>query len=148
MEETEFRYHEEERTTFATKKLKNGYLARIYFYRIEIPIDRFVDIRSIYGVSLAIAKSKKDLNGWVYKNNKHKVNDIAQFKEFGISVLIWAKKMIYKFGKENSQCCVVVDGSNNKRYRVYKRGLKDFKESSYDNQNFLYKIFKWERKVD
>ena len=69
------------------------------------------------------------------------VDDTSQFSKFGISVLIWAKECISEFFKQhsNSDITLIILASNNKRYRVYKKALKNFKESAYNNQKILYK---------
>lgn len=140
----EFQYNEEEETYFTTKKLKDGYMTRIYFYPVEKPKNKIMEGR-FYGIGLAIAKSKKDLNNWLYVNGHTRVNTDKQYSKFGISVLIWAKKMIVEFCNEYSfkKIVLVVFSTNNKRYQVYKRGLKDFKPSIYNNQKMLYKNI-WE----
>ena len=144
----EFQYNKDEKTYFRTKKLKNGYVARIYFYDVKIPNNKLIN-NTLYGVALAIAKSKKDLNNWIFHNGESRVDDTSQFSEFGISVLIWAKQMIDEFAKEhsNNHSIIIVEASNNKRSRIYKKALKDFKETTYQNKKVLYKKL-WEQEVN
>lgn len=87
----EFKYNKEYSTYFQTKKLVDGYVARIYFENIGRFYKKF-DNKPIYNIALAISKSKKDLNNWVFEIGKTKVNDISQYSKFGIIVLVWAKK--------------------------------------------------------
>lgn len=139
----EFQYNKEERAYFLTKKLENGYVARIYFISIDIPTSKMVAIHNCYEVALAIAKSKKDLNNWIFGTGEHRINDLTgQYKEFGISVLLWAKEMVYEFFKNRQYqtICVAVFATNNRRFKIYKHWLKDFQESSFGKDKFLYKI--------
>lgn len=137
----DFKYNEEHKAEFATLKLKEGFVARIYFYKVYDYNNKFLN-KHVSEVALAIAKSKKDLNNWAFQNGSSRVDDTSQYSKFGIEVLIWAKKMIAEYTKpKHNNNVLIVSASNNKRFQVYKWGLKDFKKSSIGTIKLLYKIF-------
>lgn len=139
--EDDFQYNKETKVLFKTKKLDNGFIARIYFSQFDF--NYFQDNHRVYYVSMAISRSKKYLNNWIYATGGNTdIDTESQYIGFGLSVILWAKQCVYQFLEKN-HVCVFVTASNAKRYKVYKWGLKDFKESSakIDNihQKFLYK---------
>ena len=122
-------YNKDKKTYFATKKLSGGFITRIYFYKSYMP--------NSYGVALGIAKKKKDLNNWIFQTNPHRVDAESQYFQFGISVLVWAKKMIYEFIDNYSFYNLFIIATTNKRFRVYKKALKEFKEVFYEGEKML-----------
>jgi len=139
----DFQYNKDRKTYFLTKKLDFGYISRIYFFRDSN--NDYLENKPIFYVAIAIAKSKKELNNWIYGIGESSIDVTSQYIGYGLSVLMWAKECIQEFLK-NYYSTLIIYASNTKRYKVYKWALKDFKESSYkidkhsQDVKILYKV--------
>jgi hypothetical protein len=125
----DFQFNREWETYFTTKTLFDGNMVRIYFSRDIGTIKKLNFYGATYDIGLAIGKSKKELNNWYYSSGANSIVKYETYSKYGISVLLWAKRQIEKFIDFQRQwggtpVALCIGGEDNRRYRVYKKGLK------------------------
>lgn len=141
MTSEDFFYDINRKVFHITKKLTNGFVARIYFERWDTFVYKNKSISDCYNVCLIIGKSKKDLNNFYFGLKESPSNFETSYVGFGLDVLLWCKNTMLEFQRlKRSTICVT--GSDTRRYNIYKNRLKDFKETSYKNFKFLIKLYK------
>ena len=104
---------------YGSEKLSNNQTISIFFLH-EYKLGK-ID----YAVVLAISNKKKHINEWL--TGKRDVLSDQETGKCGIEGLLWAKRKLIEFEEHISwrseQITINIDWTDNRRKRVYERGL-------------------------
>lgn len=129
---------------YKMEKLQNGQIAGISFTHLK-------NKRSdMFYTSFAVADKRKSVKNFLFDSDGKSV-DLLVTGKCGIHSLFWAKEMIKNFEKalieediyifSKKKTFILVGAENSRRYKVYKRGLRDlsYKEDFLLGEKLLKK---------
>lgn len=114
--------------------------AMIAFYEYH-PRQEDIDkgIVRVYHLGFGVGNNRKQVSEWMFNGKQYINNKITGTDS--IKFLIWAKNQILEFeefikGKYNvGKIKIVIEGLDNKRFNVYKKGMTKFGYEDLDNWN-------------
>lgn len=115
-----FKFNKDYGEYYKYGKLSNGQSCLIVLSEHKDELEKY----KTYTVGFAIANKKKHLRNWVNQESGFSI-DSTQTGTAGFEGLIWAYKMLKQFEKEvYSDCNIVVQGADSRRFRIYEHFLK------------------------
>lgn len=137
----EFKYNKDHKFYWASRKFGDKTCVIMFFknYREDYELEWGVSKR--FAVGFAIGKNRRQVLNWAIKDKNFINLKITGTGE--VKFLIWAKNMLLKFEgficdkHKNETISIVVEGSDERRYMVYRHALEKYDYKHYPSNRLI-----------